>query len=48
MGGTAGAPPEIELPPVDEPVDEMEERDDEIRRHYGEKTVSGRSARSTH
>jgi hypothetical protein len=47
----AGAPApavELELPPSDEPVDDMQEHDAEIREQYGEKTVSGRSARSTH
>jgi hypothetical protein len=39
---------EIELPPADEPVAEMQAEDDEIRQQYGEKTLSGRSARSTH
>jgi hypothetical protein len=49
MGGGGGTPDiEIELPSADEPVDEMEERDQEIREEYGERTVSGRSARSTH
>jgi hypothetical protein len=49
MGGSGGTPDvEIELPPADQPVDEMEERDQEIRENYGERTVSGRSARSTH
>ena len=49
MGGGSPAPDiEIELPSADEPVDEMEERDQEIREGYGERTVSGRSARSTH
>ena len=48
-GGTPGAPVvDIELPPADEPVDDMAERDGEIRELYGERTVSGRDARSTH
>lgn len=50
MGGGTPTPPDIviELPPADEPVDEMQEHDEEIRDQYGERTVSGRSARSTH
>ena len=47
MGGAAPVI-DIELPSADEPVDEMEERDEEIRENYGERTVSGRSAQSTH
>jgi hypothetical protein len=39
---------EIDLPPADEPVEEMQENDEEIRKLYGEKTLSGRSARATH
>jgi hypothetical protein len=39
---------EIELPPSDEPVDEMQAEDEEIRKLYGEKTLGGRSAQSTH
>jgi hypothetical protein len=49
MGGSAGAPiVEIELPSADEPIDELDERDSEIREAYGERTLSGRSAQSTH
>jgi hypothetical protein len=49
MGGSGGAPiVEIELPSADEPVDELDQRDAEIREAYGERTLSGRSARSTH
>jgi hypothetical protein len=49
MGGSGGAPViDIELPSADEPVDELDERDSEIREAYGERTLSGRSARSTH
>jgi hypothetical protein len=49
MGGSAGAPiVEIELPSADEPVEELDERDSEIREAYGERTLSGRSAQSTH
>jgi hypothetical protein len=39
---------EIELPQADEPVAAMQEEEEEIRESYGEKTLSGRSARSTH
>jgi hypothetical protein len=39
---------EIELPAADEPVEEMQENDEEIRKLYGDKTLSGRSARATH
>jgi hypothetical protein len=49
MGGSPPAPiVEIELPSADEPIDELDERDGEIREAYGERTLSGRSARSTH
>lgn len=51
--GTAEPPtpaPEvvIELPPVEEPVEDMQASDQEIRELYGELTLSGRSAQSTH
>jgi hypothetical protein len=56
--GNAGAgtmenqatPPNVDtpLPPADEPVDEMQSHDEEIRKKYGKRTLSGRSARSTH
>jgi hypothetical protein len=49
MGGSGGAPVvEIELPSADEPIEELDELDGEIREAYGERTLSGRSARSTH
>jgi len=38
----------IELPAADEPVEDLQEQDDETRDQYGERTLSGRSARSTH
>jgi hypothetical protein len=39
---------EIELPPADEPVAEMQETEQEIREEYGDVTISGKSAKSTH
>jgi len=38
----------IELPSADEPVEDMQEDDEAIREVYGELTLSGRSAQSTH
>jgi len=38
----------IELPAADEPVEDLQEQEEEIRDQYGERTLSGRSARSTH
>jgi hypothetical protein len=39
---------EIELPPADEPVEQMQEEEQEIRQEYGDVTISGKSAQSTH
>lgn len=39
---------EIELPQADVPVETLEERDAEIRSNYGERTLGGRDAQSTH
>ncbi len=39
---------EITLPAADEPVDQMQSDDAQIREQYGDKTLSGRSARVTH
>jgi len=38
----------IELPSADEPVEELQAADQEIREEYGERTLSGRSAQATH
>jgi hypothetical protein len=38
----------IELPSVDEPVAQMQEMEQEIRDEYGDVTISGKSAKSTH
>jgi hypothetical protein len=38
----------IELPAADEPVEAMQEDEQAIREVYGEHTLSGRSAQSTH
>jgi len=38
----------IDLPSADEPVDQLQEEDQEIRRDYGDVTISGKSAKSTH
>ena len=38
----------IELPSVDEPVSQMQEEEQEIRQEYGDVTLSGKSAQSTH
>jgi hypothetical protein len=37
-----------ELPSVDEPIEQMQEEDAEIRELYGDVTLSGRSAKVTH
>ncbi len=48
------APPEpapvivIELPSADEPVEQMQEEEQEIRADYGDVTISGKSAKATH
>lgn len=56
-GGSMMVPPgkpdpapviEIALPSADEPVAQMREEDQEIRKEYGPVTISGRSAASTH
>ncbi|HYQ18794.1 MAG TPA: hypothetical protein VEQ58_23625, partial [Polyangiaceae bacterium] len=39
---------EIELPSVDEPVELLQEEDQDIRQEYGDVTISGKSAKSTH
>lgn len=39
---------EIDLPSVDEPVAQMQEEEQEIRSEYGDVTISGKSAASTH
>ncbi len=39
---------ELELPSADTPVGELQEEDTEIREAYGETTLSGKSAQSTH
>jgi hypothetical protein len=38
----------IELPSIDVPVEELQEEDQEIRDVYGDVTISGRNAKSTH
>lgn len=38
----------IDLPSVDQPVEELQEEDAEIRDEYGDVTISGKSAKSTH
>jgi hypothetical protein len=38
----------IELPQASTPLSELVRADAEIRVQYGEKTISGRSAQSTH
>jgi len=38
----------IELPSADEPVEQMQEEEQEIRDEYGDVTISGKSAKSTH
>jgi len=45
----APAPPvDIELPSASEPIGSLQEEDAEIREAYGDVTISGRSAKSTH
>jgi hypothetical protein len=39
---------DIELPSASEPIDELQAQDEEIREAYGDQTLSGRSAQSTH
>lgn len=39
---------QITLPAADEPVDQLQSADEQIRQQYGDKTLSGRSARVTH
>jgi hypothetical protein len=39
---------EIALPSAAEPIEELQRQDEEIREAYGEQTLSGRSAQSTH
>jgi hypothetical protein len=36
------------LPSADEPIEQMQEEDAEIRELYGDVTLSGRSAKVTH
>jgi hypothetical protein len=60
LGGAPGEPPLpegstepapvvlTELPSVEEPIEQLEEQDQEIRELYGEVTLSGRSAKVTH
>ena len=38
----------IDLPSVDQPVEELQEEEAEIRDEYGDVTISGKSAKSTH
>ena len=38
----------IDLPSVDQPVGELQEEEQEIRDEYGDVTISGKSAKSTH
>lgn len=38
----------IDLPSVDQPVEELQEEEQEIRDEYGDVTISGKSAKSTH
>jgi hypothetical protein len=38
----------IELPSADEPVEQMQEEEQEIRSDYGDVTISGKSAKATH
>jgi hypothetical protein len=37
-----------ELPSVEQPIEQMQEEDAEIRDQYGDVTLSGRSAKVTH
>jgi hypothetical protein len=39
---------EIELASAEEPVEQLREEDAEIRQEYGDVTISGKSAASTH
>ncbi len=49
MGGSGPIEPiEIELPSADTPVEELQEEETEIREAYGDKTLGGKSAQSTH
>ncbi len=53
-GGMTAPPPKpapvvvIELPSASEPVEQMQEEEQEIREEYGDLTISGKSAKSTH
>jgi hypothetical protein len=48
-GSTEPAPVVLtELPSVDEPIEQLEEQDQELRELYGDVTLSGRSAKVTH
>jgi len=38
----------IDLPSADEPVEQMQEEEQEIRADYGDVTISGKSAKATH
>jgi len=38
----------IDLPSADEPVEQLQEQEQEIRDEYGDVTISGKSAKSTH
>jgi len=38
----------IELPPADEPVGQMQNDEQQIREDYGDLTISGKSAKTTH
>jgi hypothetical protein len=38
----------IELPSADEPVDELQAQEQDIRDEYGSLTLSGRNAKVTH
>jgi len=38
----------IDLPSADEPIAQLQEEDQEIRQDYGDVTISGKSAQSTH
>jgi hypothetical protein len=50
--GVGGSGPvevvEIQLPSADTPVDELQQEEKEIREAYGDKTLGGKSAQSTH
>jgi hypothetical protein len=51
-GGIGGSGPvevvALELPSADTPVEELRKEDEEIREAYGDRTISGKSAQSTH